>query len=108
MVRLVSPIARLEIPMSCFQGLRYAHYRDLTATCLVMDAVALEVLPELLEIVIDSGLFHVDQESLERMLSKCRGRLESPHHTWPNVLARNQAAPAAADTPSVTTIPFFQ
>ena len=33
--------------------------RGLTATCLVMDALALKELPEVFDSVIDSGLFHV-------------------------------------------------
>ena len=81
----VTGIDFLEEPVA--RARRKATERGLTATFLVMDALALKDLPEVFDSVIDSGLFHVFSDEdrrcyVEGLASVLRpgGRLFLPTH----------------------------
>ena len=63
--------------------------RGLTATFLVMDALALKELPEVFDSVIDSGLFHVFGDEDRHRCRKLRQQLRSLHSTRPGPRPNN-------------------
>ena len=92
----VTGIDFLEEPIK--RAKRKAAERGLSATFLVMDALALKDLPEVFDNVIDSGLFHVfSDDDRRRYVEGLATRPQAGRSAVPALLQRRGAGDAGAD-----------